>query len=233
MRKTLTYAVLLASMLGAAGAAEAQGRRQSGDFGSFRIRFGLSEPRCDSLYWDEKFADFTGSCSDFQDFVWGADFVLPTGRSTGIMFGSSYYRGRTTQGYIDWVDASGNDIRHTTTLWTWDLTAAFIARLGHGTVVPYLGIGGGFVNYTLEESGSFIDFSDPDLPIVSAWYRASGWTFEGFGLVGLDITVGYDWTFFVEGRYTVAEDDLSGDFSGFGTLDLGQNQVSAGFSWRF
>jgi hypothetical protein len=149
------------------------------------------------------------------------------------MFGSSYYRGRTTQGYIDWVDVSGGDIRHTTTLSTWDFNAAFIVRLGRGNVVPYLGIGGGFIYYTLEESGSFIDFGDPNLPIVSAWYRADGWTYEGFGLVGFDIPVGFSWSFFVEGRYTVAEDDLGGDFSGFGELDLGQTQVMAGFAWTW
>ena len=235
MRKTLIHAVLLASLMGAATVpvAEAQGNWKAGDFGSFRIRFGLNEPRCDSLYWDEKFADFTGSCSDFQDFIWGADYVWRTGRSSGVMFGSSYYRGRATQAYIDWVDASGRDISHTTTLQTWDITAAFVLRLGRGAVVPYLGVGGGFVNYTLEESGSFIDFGLPELPIVSAWYRASGWTYEGFGLVGFDFRMGHRWSFFAEGRYKVAEDELAGDFSGFGTLDLGGAEVTAGFAWNF
>lgn len=233
MRRILTHAVVLASMLGAAGAAHAQGSWRSGDLGSFRIRMGLNQPRCESTYWDDKFADFTGSCSDFDDFVWGADYVWRIGRSSGLMLGTSYYRGRTTQAYIDWVDASGRDIAHSTTAQTWDLTAAFVVRLGRGNVVPYLGLGGGFVNYTLEENGSFIDFGDPELPIVSAWYRTSGWTAEGFGLVGVDIPVGYRWSFFAEGRYTVAEDDLSGDFGGLGALDLGGTQVIAGFSWNF
>jgi hypothetical protein len=216
-----------------AAAAEAQGNWRPGDFGSLRFRFGLFEPKADSEYWDDKFRDFTGSASSFEDFIWGVDYLWRTSKSSGLLFGTSFYRGRTTQAYRDWVDEFGADIRHTTDLELWDITAAFELRLGRGDVAPYVGIGGGFLYWRLEESGDFIDFGSDDLPIIFASYRASGWTYEGFGFVGLDIALGYRWSFFVEGRYRVADDELADDFSGFGTIDLSGTEITAGFSWNF
>jgi hypothetical protein len=213
--------------------ASAQGNWKPGDYGSLRFRLGLFEPDGESMYWDDKFRDFTGSPSSFEDFVWGIDYLWRTSRSSGLLFGSSFYDGKTTQAYLDWVDASGREIRHVTNLQVWDITAAFVWRLGQGGVVPYLGAGGGFLYWYLEESGDFIDFGDPDLPIVFARYRASGWTYEGFGMVGLDVNLGYRWSFFVEGRYRVSDDELSDDFAGMGTLDLSGTEFTAGLSWNF
>jgi hypothetical protein len=100
-------------------------------------------------------------------------------------------------------------------------------------LVPYVGLGGGFQNWELEESGSFIDFGDPDLAIVFASYRSSGWTYEVFGLAGIDVPLGFRWSFFLEGRYRYSEDELADDFSGFGTIDLSGTELTAGFSWNF
>jgi len=85
----------------------------------------------------------------------------------------------------------------------------------------------------LREEGYFIDFADPDLPIVFASYNAGGTTWELFAVAGLDIPVGYRWSFFVEGRYRWAEAELNDDFSGFGTIDLSGIQLAGGFSWNF
>jgi hypothetical protein len=225
--------ILTVALLAGSVAAEAQGNWRPGDFGSVRVRLGLFEPAGDSQYWDDKFMDFTGSTSDFQDVALGFDYLWRTSRNAGVLFGTSFYGGSTTQAYRDYVDQSGRDIRHVTALDLWDLTAALVWRLGDRGIVPYLGIGGGFVYWQLEESGDFIDFGDPDLPILVARYTSSGWAFEGLGLVGLDVPLGYRWSFFAEGRYRVAEDELGGDLSGLGTLDLTGLEVAAGFSWNF
>ncbi len=235
MRHTFTRAIVGALIIVAvsAVAAEAQGNWRPGDFGSFRLRFGLFEPDAESQYWDDKFADFTGSPSNFEDFVWGADYLWRTSKSAGFMFGTSFYSGATTQAYREWVDAYGGDIRHTTSLDLWDMSAAFVWRLGRGRVAPYLGVGGGFVYWKLAESGSFIDFGDPELPIIFATYQASGWTYEGLGFVGLDVGLGYRWSFFAEARYRISDDELSDDFAGFGEIDLSGTELTAGFSWNF
>ena len=235
MRQFISQTIVFGALIISASAftAEAQGNWQPGSFGAFRFRAGLFEPRGDSQYWQDTFEVFTGSPESFRDLVGGVDYVWMTSGTTGLMFGSSFYNGKSTQAYLDWVDADGRDISHTTSLKEWDLTATFVWRLGRHGVVPYLGIGGGFNNWRLEESGYFIDFADPDLPVVGASYRASGWTFEAIGLAGIDVPLGYRWSFFIEGRYRYSQDELADDFSGFGTIDLSGGELAFGFSWRF
>lgn len=213
--------------------AEAQANWQPGDFGSWRFYLGFFEPEASSRYWDEAFEVFTGSPSDFEDFVFGADYLWRTSRNGGLLFGGSIYEGRATQAYIDWVDAEGRDISHTTTLELADLTAAYVLRFGRSSVQPYVGGGGGLLWWKLREEGSFIDFVDPEYPIIFASYLADGTTWELFALAGIDFRLGRRWSFFFEGRYRWAEDELNLDFSGFGTIDLSGGQLAGGVAYNF
>jgi hypothetical protein len=237
MRSLIIRTVIFGALIVAAasGLAEAQGNWRPGDYGSLRFRLGLFEPDGSSRYWDETFDVFTGSPSDLQDFTFGADYVWRTSAHGGLMLGTSWFGGSSTQAYRDYVDTSGYDINHTTSLDIWDMSAAYVYRFGDRdwTVVPYVGLGGGFLNWGLQEQGYFIDFSSPGRDIYYGDYRASGWTWEGLALAGVDVPVGYRWSFFGEGRYRYADDELGDDFSGFGTLDLSGWEVTAGFAWNF
>jgi hypothetical protein len=237
MRSHSVRSVIFGALIVAAGSglAEAQGNWRPGDFGSLRFRVGLFEPEGDSQYWDETFDVFTGSPRDLQDLTFGLDYLWRTSAHGGLLFGTGWYGGRSTQAYRDYVDADGFDIRHTTELDTWDVSAAYVYRFGSRdwTVRPYAGLGGGFVHWKLEEAGYFIDFSSPGLEIFSAGYRASGWTWEALALAGVEVPVGFRWSFFGEGRYRSSDDELGDDFSGFGTLDLSGWEVTAGFAWNF
>jgi hypothetical protein len=231
----MTRTILLAALLTVFFAVdtEAQWTRTYESPGQIRFRLGIYEPSGSSDGWDMVFEGFTGQPSDLQDFTWGTDFLWRTGRHTGVLFGLSFYRGRTTSGYTDWVAGDGSEVRHTTELQTWDMTAAFLYRFGDGRVRPYLGIGGGFIWYRLTDEGYFIDFGDPDLPVFWAWYGAEGSTFEAFALAGVDFPMSWKWSFFVEGRYKVASDTLGQDYSGFGDLDLGGWEITGGFGFNF
>jgi hypothetical protein len=216
-----------------AGSADAQGNWQPGDFGSWRFYAGIFEPNGDSRYWDEKFIDFTGSPSDFEDVVFGVDYLWRTSDQGGLLFGLSFYDGRATQAYRDWETSDGRDISHVTELSFGDLTAAYVLRFGRSSVRPYLGAGGGLLWWRLREEGSFIDFGDPDLPIIFASYQGDAVTWEFFALAGLDFRLGHRWSFFFEGRYRWSEDELNKDFAGFGTIDLSGAQLVGGFSYNF
>ncbi len=231
-QRMLVTAALIVCALCTTGA-EAQNNWQPGDFGSMRFYLGIYQPRADSQYWDDTFDVFTGSSSSFEDMVFGADYLWSTSKNSGVLFGVSFYDGATTQAYNDWVDANGDDISHTTTLKLADLSAAYIYRFGRSSVRPYIGAGGGLLWWRLREEGYFIDFSEESLPIVFASYRADGTTWELFALAGIDVPLGFRWSFFAEGRLRWAEAELNKDFAGFGTIDLSGYQLVGGFSWNF
>jgi hypothetical protein len=235
MRRSTTLAVIVATIIlaGFSFDASAQGNWQPGDFGAVRGYLGVFSPQGDSEYWNDTFDVFTGSPSSFEDVVFGVDYLWRTSRRSGLLFGTSFYSGATTQAYLDWVDGDGNDISHTTTLNLTDLTAAYIWRFGAHGARPYIGGGGGLLWWGLREEGYFIDFADPDLPVVFASYDAGGTTWELFALAGLDVPLGYRWSFFIEGRYRWSEAELDDDFSGFGTIDLSGLQLVGGLSWNF
>jgi hypothetical protein len=235
MRRSTFLAVIVATitLAGFSVDAAAQGNWQPGDFGAVRGYIGIFSPQGDSQYWNDTFDVFTGSASSFEDVVFGVDYLWRTSRQSGLLFGSSFYSGAATQSYLDWIDGDGNDVSHTTTLDLTDLTAAYVWRFGARGARPYIGGGGGLLWWGLREEGYFIDFADPGLPIVFASYDAGGTTWELFALAGLDVPVGYRWSFFIEGRYRWAEAELDEDFSGFGTIDLTGLQLVGGFSWNF
>ena len=235
MSRTIARVVLLPALMivFAAADVEAQWMRGYESPGQLRFRLGVFEPSGRSDGWDGVFEGFTGQPSDLQDVAWGIDYLWRFGGHTGVLFGSSFYSGKSTSSYEDWVAADGSEVSHTTGLETWDVTAILLYRFGNGAVRPYLGIGGGFVWYRLTDQGSFIDFGDPDLPVFSAWYGAEGSSFEAVGLAGVEIPISYRWSVLVEGRYRWASDTLSQDYGGFGDLDLSGYEITGGFGVNF
>jgi hypothetical protein len=227
--------LLAVALLGITGVAEAQHPRRPGEFGSARFRLGLFQPSADSSYFADKEVDFTGSGEDLRDLSFGFDYLWRMAPSYGLMFTSGFFTGRTNQAYREWVDAGGREIVHTTRLETFDIAGAFVYQPGGRlkTVAPYFGAGGGFTGWRLSEDGDFIDFGDPDLPVVYAIYTDDGTTLMGFVLAGLEISPRPFWSLLIEARWRWASDTLGGAFAGFGDLDLSGYEVSAGFAWNF
>ena len=116
-----------------------------------------------------------------------------------------------------------------------NLRAAYLHVLADAltSVLAIVALGGGMLFWDLTEAGWFIDFGDPELPIVQASYLADGLTWELFALAGLEVPLASSWGVFFEGRYRWAEDELGDDFAGFGTIDLSGWELAAGVSWNF
>jgi len=238
MRHIVVKAAVVAAVavLLAPAMSEAQySRYQPGNNGSVRFLLGQFSPECDSQYWDEKFMDFTGSASDFEDYLFQMDYRYPLSHGTALLFGLGWYDGATSQAYRDYVDAGGRNISHRTSLATWDATATWIFEIGQRrkAVTPYFGAGVGFLWWELEEVGDFIDFGDPDLPIIRAGYRSTGNTWELFAVAGLDIRLGHAMSLVAQARWRDADDELGGAFVGFGKIDLSGLDYSIGFAYNF
>jgi hypothetical protein len=209
--------------------------RPAGGDNELRFRAGSFEPDGESEYWDSTFFDFTGSPSSFEDVIVGMDYIHWLGPRLGLIASANGFETDTVQAYRDFEDASGRDIRHTTSFEVSSGTVGLILRFAgrKAAIQPYIGGGGGFYDWTLEESGDFIDFGGPDLLIFSDTFLADGTTFGTFFLAGLNIPVGDSWSVFAEARWDSADDELTDDFSGLGDIDLAGRQLAAGLAFRF
>jgi outer membrane protein W len=209
--------------------------RSAGGDSEVRFRIGTFEPDAASQYWDDVFFDFTGSPSSFEDTVVGVDYIHWMGPHLGLLVSGSGYSTEANQAYRDFEDQSGRDIRHRTTFEVASATLGLIYGFGsrQAAIRPYVGAGGGFYNWRLEESGDFIDFGGQDAVIFTDTFSSEATAFGSFVLAGIDIPLGSSWSLFAEGRWDSAEDDLADDFEGLGKIDLGGRQISAGLSWRF
>jgi opacity protein-like surface antigen len=223
-------AILIAGL--AAGPASAQYYDREH---TLRFRAGLFEPDGESQYWDDTAGLFTGDASDFEDTLVGFDYRMSLGgEHLALLLSASDYSGEDHRTYLDFVDDTGGEIRHTASLDITSLTAGLVLRFApHAAVSPYIGAGGGLYSWTLEERGRFIDFGSPGLDLFRSDFQDEGDTFGYYVQAGLDIPLGAGWALFAEGRWHEADDELSGDFEGLGTLDLSGREISAGASWTF
>ncbi len=235
MLKRIVTGATLFGLLAVVTPAEAQGNyRQYGGENQLRVRVGNFEPDGESEYWDDTFFDFTGSTESFEDAVVGLDYIHRIGSRVSVMASGSGYEGESRQAYRDFVDAQGRDIRHSTFL---DVASGTLGLLFHlagadAVLQPYIGGGGGFYSWTLEESGDFIDFA-ADSTIFSDSFIGEGTAFGTYFVAGLNVPIGDTISVFAEGRWDSADDELEDDFTGLGNIDLAGRQIAAGLSWRF
>jgi len=202
---------------------------------ALRFRVGVFTPDAESAYWNDSFDVFTGNKDDFEDTAVGIDFRYGLTARSGLLFSADAYEGQQDQVYRDFVDEAGFDILHTTTLNVASVTAAYTLDFAgsRSAVVPYAGIGGGVYLWELEETGDFIDFAPLDPVIFATTFKDDGETWGWFWLAGVKFNVSPRWDLFVEGRWTHADDELSGDFEGLGNLDLSGRSITGGVSWKF
>jgi len=231
-RRTILAALAVILIAGfAAGPASAQyyGREHT-----LRFRVGLFQPDGESQYWDDAAGIFSGDASDFEDTLAGFDYRMGLGEHLALLISASDYSGEDHRTYLDYVDGTGAEIRHTASLDITSLTAGLVLRFApNAAVQPYIGAGGGLYSWTLEERGRFIDFGSQNLDLFRADFQDEGDTFGYYLQAGLDVPLGAGWALFGEGRWHQADDELSGDFEGFGTLDLSGRELAAGVSWTF
>lgn len=209
--------------------------RSAGERNFLRVQAGLFQPDGDGNYLPEKALEFTGNADDFEDVSIGIDYLRLLGDRTALQVSGNFFEGQADQAYLDFVDDRGRDIFHTTTLEVSSVNLGLLFYLASrgSAVVPYVGVGGGLYSWRLEESGEFIDFGLFEPEIFAGTFFDEGETFGYHYLLGLDIPLGQQFSIFAEGRWQEAEDDLAGDFQGFGTLDLSGREIRAGAAWSF
>ena len=243
MTRTTTpvTAFLLALALAAATPAlAAQGSRPArghwGETQALRIQLGEFTPDGDSVYWDEKAVDFTGSPEDFEDVALSIDYLRLLSGRLGLLVSGSFFEGANRPSYRDFVDEFGGEIVHDTELEISSFTVGLLAHLTRRdrAVVPYVGAGGGLWVYRLSERGDFIDFTPFSGPeIFFGDFETEGEAFGYYLQAGLEVPVGHTLSVYADARWSRVDDDLDDDFQGFGELDLGGRAIAFGVAWSF
>jgi len=206
-------------------------------------RFGWVFARADSDVFDFVTEQLTLEKSSFDAPGFGVDLAFNLSERLDLVTGFDYAKSTTPSEYRDFVDNQNLPIQQTTSLrqssFYGSIKFAVIPR-GRtisryawipSTIVPYVGAGGGVVNYDFKQDGDFVDFAD--MRVFPENFRSHGWTPTAHVFGGADIQL-YKRTFVsLEGRYQWASATLDNDFIDFKPMDLGGFRFGAGFHFMF
>lgn len=230
--------IFAAAVFGAACSAPAEAAVQ--------FRLGYFMPQGDSDFWDETEDVFTLDASDFDDVVLGFSYVHPVSNNVEIGLNVDFFEESSRSAYRDWVDEFSFPIFHDADLSMVPLTVdvrflpggRYRLRPGGRQIakpVFYVGGGVGLNFWDYEEEGDFLDFGFDPPEIFYDRFVDDGVAFEIHALAGVEIPLGRTTNLLFEGRYSVSNDDLAGDFAGLvnNDIDLGGTAIYGGLSLRF
>jgi len=211
--------------------------------GSVGIRSGWLFARAGSDLFDFVEDQLTIGRSDFNAPALDVDIGAAASRRVDVLFGLEYSRATINSEYRRLVDNNRLPIAQRTRLQQVNLsTSARVALIPRGRevgrlawiprpVAPYVGAGAGFLRYSFEQSGDFVDFVD--LSVFGATLRSSGWTPSTHVFAGADIKVRRRVFLTAEARYLWAKAPLEQDFTGFDRIDLTGARLTAGVNFLF
>jgi hypothetical protein len=192
------------------------------------LRAGAFFPRADSnLFRDDSILYFVEK-SDWIGFYGGAEFSWNFGEKVELGLHLDGY-GRTIHTeYRDFEHESGRAI--TQSLQFTEVPLGFTVRFvpgGRHALTPYFGGGADVVFYQYEEFGDFIDFEDPNLPVIPDHFFSDGSAFGLHAVAGVRIPINYDISITAEGKYIWAKANMGEDFRG-NEIDLGGPTATIG-----
>ncbi len=235
----------VARLFAAGVIALAGGLGQGGQWPDSEVSLGLGgfEPRGSGGLWEVNELVFTQAPQDFGDLTGSFRIGGSLNEYVILDVGSSYYDATETSRERFYTTTGGGAIAHDARLRlmpiTTDIRFLPFGRYretgdksrGLRIVSPYIGFGAGAVLWSYREAGDFVD--PASLTIYYDELEARGVAFEYHGMAGVDVNVNPNLGFYVEGRISRADDDLSSDFSGFDEFDLSGVSLTAGMRFRF
>ncbi len=211
--------------------------------GFFGLHTGLFFPQANSDLFDMITRELTLEKSDFRAWDFGFDFGIDLYEKVDLVFHYDYARESEDSEFRDFVDEQDLPITQNTRLSQSSITAGIKyslkspgRRLGEyawlpSRIVPFVEGGVGFLYYTFEQKGDFVD--SETLEIFRASLKSSDWTEIIYLGGGTDIYLLKNMYLTLDLRYSWASHELGGDFLGFDDIDLDGFRVTAGIYWHF
>lgn len=211
-------------------------------FTESRLWIGASMPAARSDFWDDNFQNFRASRGDLAGLAFGGDYIRHLDRHNAFLLSAGVSLSSVNEPARHVLDENGNPLEHHLDFDTFSLTAGYLFYPA-GTeypVIPYLGAGAGLYAgevRSYRSSSSTEDCDEDGNCTTDTSYtdsRESAFLTVGyFALAGLEVPVTSHAALLVEGRYTVAQAHLGGDFADHRSLDLSGGQYAAGVAIHF
>ncbi len=210
---------------------------------SLGFRGGLLRARGDSDIYDFFTEELTLEQSDFHGVAFLGEMGVSVTERVDAVVSVEHTRMSRRSEFREWIGDDGLPIEQVTALHTTPITAgARLYLLPRGESVgqfvwvpasfaPFVGGGGGAINYRLEQEGEFVDFQDR--AIFTEHYESSEWGATLHLSAGGDLRIGRRSYITGEARYRWAASDLGRDFVGFEPIDLSGLTATVGLTVRF
>jgi hypothetical protein len=197
--------------------------------------------RAGSDIFDFVTSNLTLERSAFNRATIGGEFSLNLTPRVDVVVGADIARSKTPSEYRNRVEQLAGrtvPIKQTTKLRDGNISvSAKVSLLPKGQrisrfawvprgLTPYVGAGGGLLNYSLEQTGDFVDFKNDH--IFSDFFASSAWAPSAHAFGGVDLQIHRHLFMSVEGRYQWASAPLEQKFVGFDPIDLAGFRMGGG-----
>lgn len=186
------------------------------------VRLGAFFPRADSTLFRDDSVLYTVEKDDWRGFAGGVEFNAAVARNVELGIHVDGYDRTLDTSYRDFTTESDREIRQTLKFQVVPLgvTLRLVPTGSRVKVAPYIAIGADLFFWKYEEYGDFIDFDDPDFPVIADAFVSDGVAGGGHAAAGVRLRVTHDFSVVGEARYQAASKvDMGDDFAG-SQLDL-------------
>jgi hypothetical protein len=212
------------------------------------VRFGGFFPSADSNLFDDVNELYTRGApfgtatppgiedSDWDGFFGGIEFNQKLTNNLEWAISVDGYGKSIDTSYREFVRPNDAPIQQTLRLTTvpMGLSLRVVPTSRRARIAPFVVVGADLIYYKYEEYGDFIDFFDPDNPIIPDSFEDAGLAFGFHAGAGLRVAVSDDVSIVGEARYMWAKEDMGEDFEvGRNEIDLGGLAASVGIHLRF
>lgn len=210
---------------------------------SLSIRGGYDRPSGSSDIYDFATTQLTLNRGDFAALGFQLDVGVRLAERLDLVFTGGDARRSQASEFRNYVDNNDLPIEQTTTLRRLPLTVGVkyaLTRPGEqigkfawipSRLTPWVGIGGGTMQYTFRQSGDFVDFQT--LNVFAKTFQSKGWTPMAYAHVGTDLSLNPRFALTGDLRYSAARATLTGAFDGFDRIDLSGAAATMGLTIRY
>jgi hypothetical protein len=212
---------------------------------SVGLRTGYTMPRVSGLLFREVRQDFNVNRFDFDSPYFGGELAARVNERWDVALGVGGGEARSRSHYRNLVEVVGQDtleIQQDNRFRTVSATVGgryYFSDRGRAVgrfawvpaaIAPFVGAGVGVTWYELERTGDFVDQYNE---IWSQALQTDGSGATAYGGLGADISIGKQLYLSFEGRYSLADGGVSGEYSDYDGIDLSRLQLITGISVRW